>query len=657
VSSTDYPYLAGHSFYLDNTLAALDAAGEWYCDPNTNKVYFYAPGGVNPGTLTVMGCTFDYGVANSQSNSIIQNIAFQYQASAGIYSSGSVSSVSILSNDIFGQKRDGIEFAGGPSTCTISGNTIQNVNGRGIDLDAPNYFTVSNNTIKSIGLIGGYGISGEDGATAILSMYGGHNNFTGNTIDSVGYNGIRYDGAYNRIENNSFSNTMMRLSDGGAIYAFTWMGHTGYESYGSTIHNNIIENVVGDATYTASPYAGQTNAYGIYFDNACYNMVADGNTIIHARDAGIYSHINEQSMIIRNNTIYECGSATGEEPSYLLIQSNASNPGFVFNHNIMYPPALNKQYIVLLNPSLPTSVTPGAIDSNYYFNPYNTSNTFLSYDDTYSNYTFYTYAAWKTFTGLEKHSTIAAGTNQKLFTNKTSSPVAVTLSPTSYKDVTGASVTGSITLQPYASRLLFVDNSIPLPVELVSFTMAKVNGVILLNWKTATEVSNYGFDIERKATGAGADTAWTKIGFVPGNGSTSSPHAYSYTDQSVTTAIYSYRLKQIDTDGRFVYSSVIQMSVTAVAPTDLPTEFALDQNYPNPFNPSTTVHYSVAAAGPVRLSIFDITGREVATLVNSTMAAGNYSVQWNAKDMPSGVYIYRMTAGSFTSVKKLLLQK
>ncbi|MEI6052323.1 MAG: right-handed parallel beta-helix repeat-containing protein, partial [Opitutaceae bacterium] len=519
-SGPDYPILTGWGFYLDNTLAALDAAGEWYCDPSTNKVYFYAPGGVNPASLSVTGSVLDYGLVSSQSNSTIQNLAFQYQASAAVHFSGSSSNVSILSNIIYGQWCNGVEFAGSHSYCTIDGNTFQNINGRGVDLNSPSYFTVTNNTLKSIGLFPGYGISGVSGMIAIYSMEGGHNVISRNIIDSVGCIGIRYDGSYNRIENNVLTNTMLRTSDGGAIYAQNYYGDT----QGSTIRNNIIENVTGYALGTASPYAGETNGYGIYFDDACISMVADGNTIIHAQDAAIYSHDNSGGMIMRNNTLYECGSTAGNTPSYFLYQGNSSNPGFVFNHNIVYPPAVNKPFIVLLNPSLPASVTPGAIDSNYYFNPYNTTNNFLSFNTSWSNYTFYTFASWKSFTGLETHSTMAAGTGKVLFTNKTSSTSTVTLSPTSYKDVNGVSVSGSMTLQPYSSRLLFIDYSIPLPVELVSFTMAIVNGGIVLNWKTATEVGNYGFDVEKIAHGSGPDTLWTKIGFVAGNGTSNTSH-------------------------------------------------------------------------------------------------------------------------------------
>jgi len=88
---------------------------------------------------------------------------------------------------------------------------------------------------------------------------------------------------------------------------------------------------------------------------------------------------------------------------------------------------------------------------------------------------------------------------------------------------------------------------------------------------------------------------------------------------------------------------------------EVPTDFSLDQNYPNPFNPSTTICYQLPTQSHVALKIFDVLGREVATLVNEVKQAGTYAVQWDASGLASGVYFYRLEAGNFTSVKKLLL--
>jgi subtilisin family serine protease len=196
-------------------------------------------------------------------------------------------------------------------------------------------------------------------------------------------------------------------------------------------------------------------------------------------------------------------------------------------------------------------------------------------------------------------------------------------------------------------------NNIPLPVELTSFTSSVRSGVVTLSWKTATEVSNYGFELEKKETASSSSATWTKIGFVAGNGTSNIAHEYSFVDKLSHSGTFSYRLKQIDRDGKFTYSAFIEAAAVVAAPV----RFALDQNYPNPFNPSTTMPFAIAAAGRVRLVVYDLLGREVAVLADRTMEPGQYSVQWNASAVPSGVYFYRLEAGNFSAVKKLLLQK
>ncbi len=186
-----------------------------------------------------------------------------------------------------------------------------------------------------------------------------------------------------------------------------------------------------------------------------------------------------------------------------------------------------------------------------------------------------------------------------------------------------------------------------LPVELTSFAANVVDNKIQLNWATATEINNQGFDIERKSnTGE-----YQKIGFVGGFGTSTETHTYTYTDNNVTAGSYTYRLKQVDFDGTFEYSNEVNVDIVA------PLEFALDQNYPNPFNPSTTIKYSTAQDGLVKLAIYNMLGEEVTTLVNKTQKAGRYEVNFNASNLASGVYIYRLDTPNFTSAKKLMLMK
>jgi hypothetical protein len=192
------------------------------------------------------------------------------------------------------------------------------------------------------------------------------------------------------------------------------------------------------------------------------------------------------------------------------------------------------------------------------------------------------------------------------------------------------------------------------PVELTSFTVSVIQNKVTLNWTTATESNNYGFEIERKAT----EQQFTKIGFVPGYGTTSEAKNYSFADNSVTAGSYTYRLKQVDFDGTFEYSNEIEVEILA------PNQFSLEQNYPNPFNPSTKITFSLPEASQVKLSVFNILGEEVKTLLNETIDAGIHIIDFDAGEFSSGVYLYKIQAvpvgsqaGNFVQVRKMILTK
>jgi hypothetical protein len=199
----------------------------------------------------------------------------------------------------------------------------------------------------------------------------------------------------------------------------------------------------------------------------------------------------------------------------------------------------------------------------------------------------------------------------------------------------------------YVAR--FTDSENPLPVELVSFTALQAGNKVNLNWSTATETNNSGFEILRFTQND--NNGWQKIGFVQGYGTTTELQHYSFTDDNLIAGVYSYRLKQIDYDGTFSYSDVIEVDFTGAV------EFTLEQNYPNPFNPSTTIRYSLPSAGEIELSVFDVFGSELEILVNQWQPAGNYIIDFDASHLSSGIYFYRLNAGSFSQTKKLILLK
>ena len=189
------------------------------------------------------------------------------------------------------------------------------------------------------------------------------------------------------------------------------------------------------------------------------------------------------------------------------------------------------------------------------------------------------------------------------------------------------------------------------PVELTSFTANANFGVVELQWITATENNNQGFEVQR-SNGSDFET----IAFVNGFGTTTESQVYRYSDKSVTVGSYTYRLKQIDFDGTTSYSNEIEVNVPA------PAEFALDQNYPNPFNPSTQIAFRLAVDSKVSLKVFNILGQEIATLINTNLVAGGHDINFDASNLNSGVYLYRIEAtgidgSNFIDVKKMILTK
>ncbi|MCR4280018.1 MAG: T9SS type A sorting domain-containing protein [Candidatus Komeilibacteria bacterium] len=201
-------------------------------------------------------------------------------------------------------------------------------------------------------------------------------------------------------------------------------------------------------------------------------------------------------------------------------------------------------------------------------------------------------------------------------------------------------------LDPINSGALFIDGlESALPVELTSFRAVLHGPVVELNWETATEVDNYGFEIQRLSHSAG----WDSVGFVSGHGSSNSPKSYFFTDPVLRSGKIQYRLKQIDTDGTFEYSKSVEVDIVG--------DYGLSQNYPNPFNPNTVIEYSLPVETTVDLAVYNIIGQKVKTLQQGIIPAGFHKVEFGGNDLSSGVYIYRLKAGEYIQTRKMILNK
>ncbi len=199
---------------------------------------------------------------------------------------------------------------------------------------------------------------------------------------------------------------------------------------------------------------------------------------------------------------------------------------------------------------------------------------------------------------------------------------------------------------PFSHALLLtLDTNVP--VELSSFTANLSDKNVALNWTTATEKNNSGFEVQRRIDNGD----WSILGFVSGRGTITEPSDYSFTDHVSKSGNYSYRLKQIDFDGTFEFSNIVDVDVSTVL------KFQLEQNYPNPFNPSTTISFSIPKDGNVKLSVFNVLGEKVSEILNEAKTAGTYSAEFNASSLTSGMYLYKLEAGKYTVTRKMTLIK
>ncbi|MBN1634592.1 MAG: S8 family serine peptidase [Ignavibacteria bacterium] len=192
----------------------------------------------------------------------------------------------------------------------------------------------------------------------------------------------------------------------------------------------------------------------------------------------------------------------------------------------------------------------------------------------------------------------------------------------------------------------------PLPVVLESFTSSVAANNVKLNWITASEENNSGFEIQKTEYRSQETEVWNKVGFVKGNGSKNSATNYSFEEKNLQTGKYKYRLKQIDYNGNYKY-----FELAGVVEVGVPAKFDLSQNYPNPFNPVTKINFALPQSGLVSLKIYDVLGKEIAVVINEMKDAGYYTVSFDASGLSSGVYFYRLSSNGFSSVKRMVVLK
>ncbi|MFQ5706817.1 MAG: right-handed parallel beta-helix repeat-containing protein [bacterium] len=191
------------------------------------------------------------------------------------------------------------------------------------------------------------------------------------------------------------------------------------------------------------------------------------------------------------------------------------------------------------------------------------------------------------------------------------------------------------------------------PVKLASFEAAVFDNSVKLSWRTAIETNNFGFEVQRSSD----NLSFQGIGFLAGSKNAGSGASYLFWDNNLSQGRYYYRLKQIDFSGAFEFSGTVQVTIVA------PEQFELLQNYPNPFNPTTEIAFVVPDNSQVRLTVYNVLGQQVRTLLDrEDVPAGRRTITWDGKNdsgqqVPSGIYFYRLEAGTVALSRRMVLLK
>lgn len=578
----------------------------------------------------------------------------------------------------------GINVASATFTADITGNFIGG--------DGPNATGVWTNS----GSVVVTGIAVTNGVVSI----------NGNTIANFSQTGTgtasRLRGIYitsgndgNEIINNNIYN-LSTMSTGTGLGAATqpvWgIGvFTGSAFYKTNIKGNTIYNISADNNFANTT---MNIPCGMFLTNVGLGSRVEGNKIYNIKNqatgtdaaqppvaAGIYARFLDSAIVANNMITVGLGENTNTQFVGMMVvagtvgnrvytvynsfnidgtsSGNHKSFGFLRGDNSAVSPGSS---IYLLNNIFLTSRSGGG-SSNYavgFQGADSSINVFSNYNVLYSvnantialsGTTDHTFTSWQTASGGD------ANSKSKIvfFANPLIGDLHLTGTSNGDNDLAGtpiAEVTIDFDGETRSATYPYMgadEAPLPIPVELALFSAQVDRRDVILSWSTATESGNYGFELERKIANS---NEWVKVGFITGNGTTTEVSNYSFIDKGLASNKYNYRLKQMDYSGTYKY-----YNLSGEVEIGIPMEFNLSQNYPNPFNPETKINFDLPVDGIVTLKIYDITGAEVATVINEAYKAGYYTIQFNGSNLASGVYFFRLNAGNYVSTKKMILMK
>lgn len=492
--------------------------------------------------------------------------------------------------------------------------------------------------------------SGMSGAVSTLMLSGG-NLYAGGTFTTAGGVLVNNVARWNGTNWNALGNGLTYQFSLGDVISLTQCGSTIYAGGSFDVtHGNTDNKIAKWDGANWSPIGTEINngMEHIFF----YGITAIGNNLI------AYGRFMMAGKTVVNNITQWTDTSASAAPAVGgTLPSGAGYVGFnnatdTTGTRIMISPGFGSGYVIVVKyPTGPTDTS-----------------SFLRGGEIEGNISDYRWIITQTglatpFTGKIRfkiseipNNGITTPDSVKVYSRPTPGEGTFTELPTVYWSGSGE-IEADITS---FSEFIFVSNVDALPVELASFTSIVNKNDVNLNWSTVTETNNSGFEIERREL-SNVNSEWNEIGFISGSGTSSEIRNYNYIDKGLNSGKYNYRLKQIDYNGNFEYFDLSNEVIVGV-----PGKFELSQNYPNPFNPVTKINFEIPETvngqlSNVKLSIYDVTGKMIAELINKELSAGYHTVQFDANSFASGVYFYRLDAQSgqqsYSMTKRMVLLK
>jgi len=456
----------GWGYYFDNKIELLDTIGEWFYDKDTQQLFIYSitkPSVTIAAVLLLNGVTIEKNIHHVT----ITQLQVEQFFNNGITLAGNNAYISISNNTIQQIDKTGVFINEVALHCDVSNNKITQINGRGIFALEPEHLLIEKNTVSNIGNIMGYGFSGVNNMIGIViannevakdsvSHIARHNTIRKNKVDSIGYVGIRMDGANSMLEYNTVNNVMYKLSDGAAIY--TW-ALSKYYSHDNVIRYNIVSNVKGDNYGTPN---GEAAANGIYIDNNCYKILVQNNTVYNVSASGMHINSDACNNTLEHNTIYNCQTGV----SVAEWAKPKATFGNTVQHNTFFMLHKEQFGVYLINFLLPTTASMAAFNNNTYYHFWSDTlmkDVYNSRDkagNVYRNTNAYTLSGWQHKFGYEstgksinKMNGINRIAESRLLYNNTDSIQTIQLSGKKYYSLQAKKL-NEVIIMPYQSVII-----------------------------------------------------------------------------------------------------------------------------------------------------------------------------------------------------------